>query len=146
MTITPQTQNAPTVTSLQIPTNSVETGESIALDRNRSKLQQQPRRRDHGVCHGVPATPSSWAKSQLPRSASRSSIATDQLQNVGTYEIEAVYLPNTNRFAESTSAPVTVTVTPLTAASFRVTPVVRHGHLNKPMSFMVTALDAQGSP
>ena len=63
------------------------------------------------------------------------SFATFALQKVGTYQVEAEYLPNTNRFAESTSPPVTVTVTPLTAASFRVTPVVRHGHLGKPLSF-----------
>ena len=74
------------------------------------------------------------------------SFTTFELQKVGTYQVEAKYLPNTNRFAESTSAPITVTVTPLTAASFRVTPVVRHGHLGKPLSFAVTALNAQNQP
>ena len=55
------------------------------------------------------------------------SLASFALHNVGTYQVEAIYLPNSTRYAESTSAPVTITVTPLTAASFRVTPVVRHG-------------------
>ncbi len=74
------------------------------------------------------------------------SLATDKLQKVGTYQIEADYVPSNKRFAKSTSAPVTVTVTPFTAASFRVTPLARHGHLNQPMSFEVTALDSQGQP
>jgi hypothetical protein len=34
----------------------------------------------------------------------------------------------------------------MTAFSFRVTPVVSHGDLNEPLSFTVTALDAQGQP
>jgi hypothetical protein len=65
---------------------------------------------------------------------------------VGTYPVEAEYLPSTNLFAESTSAPTNVTVTPLTAASFRVTPVVRHGHLGKQLSFTVTALNLKKQP
>ncbi len=68
------------------------------------------------------------------------------MQKAGSYQIQAIYLPNTNLFAESTSIPVTVTVTPLTAASFRVTPVVPYGHPGEPLSFEVTALDAQGQP
>jgi hypothetical protein len=72
--------------------------------------------------------------------------STGELRGVGTYEVQAIYRPRTDRFAGSISAPVTVTITPLTAASFRVTPVVSHGALNQPMSFQVTALDAQGQP
>ena len=37
------------------------------------------------------------------------SLASFALQKVGTYQVEAVYMPNSTRFAESTSAPVTVT-------------------------------------
>ena len=68
------------------------------------------------------------------------------MQQVGTHRIRAVYLPGNGRFGASTSAPITVAVTPLTAASFRVTPVDRVGQLNEPMSFEVTALDARGRP
>ena len=70
----------------------------------------------------------------------------DTLQQIGTYQVQATYVPSSGRFAGSTSAPVSVTVTPLTAVSFRVTPVVSHGDLNQPLSFEVTALDAQGQP
>jgi hypothetical protein len=74
------------------------------------------------------------------------SISTDKLQEIGVYQLQATYVPKSNRFAGSTSAPVTVAITPLTAASFRVTPVVSHGAVDQPLSFEVTALDAQGQP
>ena len=73
-------------------------------------------------------------------------LTTSLLKKVGTYQIEAEYVPNTNRFAESTSPPVDVTVTPLTAASFRVTPTVPRGHIEKPLSFNVTAINTQNQP
>ena len=79
-------------------------------------------------------------------SASRSASRPTSCKRSAIYQIQAKYLPNTNRFAESFSAPITVAVTPLTAASFRVTPVVSHGKLNKPVSFAVTALNTQGQP
>ena len=74
------------------------------------------------------------------------SFGTYKLEKVGVYHVQATYVPDTNRFARSVSAPVAVLVTPLTAASFRVTPVVRHGKLNKPVSFEVTALNSHGQP
>jgi hypothetical protein len=74
------------------------------------------------------------------------SFGTYGLDQVGTHQIVAKYLPNSNRFAESFSAPITIAVTPLTAVAFRVTPVVRHGKLNKPLSFAVTALNVHHQP
>jgi hypothetical protein len=73
-------------------------------------------------------------------------ITTLKLQKVGNYQVEAKYLPNTNVFAESTSAPTPITVTPLTAASFRVKPLVRHGHIGALMSYSVTAVNARNQP
>jgi len=74
------------------------------------------------------------------------SFGTFALEKVGFHQVEAKYVPNSNRFAKSFSAPITVAVTPLTAASFLVKPVVRHGKLNKPLSFSVTALNIHGQP
>jgi len=145
VTITPQTVNAPTVTSLQAVTNSIETGESIAFN---ATVQNTNSVLADGVVKLVTVSRHPVVLGEVAVSAfgQQLSFATSRLNKVGTYQVEAEYLPNTNRFAESTSAPVTVTVTPLTAASFRVTPSVRHGHLGEPMSFSVTALNAQEQP
>src|SRR5262249_13715822 len=72
------------------------------------------------------------------------SFATYKLQKVGIYQVQAKYVPSTNRFARSFSTPITVAVTPRTVTSFRVTPVVHRGKLNKPVSFDVTALNKHG--
>ena len=145
VTITPTTVNAPTVTSLQAVTNSIETGEPIVLN---ATVQNADSSLANGVVEFVTVARHPVVSGQVPVGTfgQQVSLATFALQKVGTYQVEAKYLPNTNRFAESTSPPVTVTVTPLTAASFRVTPVVRHGHLGKPLSFTVTALNAQKQP
>ena len=145
VTITPTTVNAPTVTSLQAVTNHVETGESITLN---ATVQNANSSLADGVVEfvTVAATPLCSARSHVGTFGQQVSFTTHKLKKVGTYQIEAKYLPNTNRFAESTSAPITVTVTPLTAASFRVKPVVRHGHLGTPLSFTVTALNVQNQP
>ena len=126
-----QTVNAPTVTSLQAVTNSIETGESIALN---ATVQNTNSSLADGVVEFVTVArhPVVLGEVDVGTFGQQVSFTTSALKKVGTYQIEAEYLPNTNRFAESTSPPVTVTVTPLTAASFRVTPVVRHGHLGKP--------------
>jgi Bacterial Ig-like domain (group 3) len=145
VTITPRTQDAPTVTALQAPTSAIETGETLAP----SVTVQDP---GNGLAGGVVKLttvaphPVVLGKVSVGVFNQPLSISTDQLQAVGTYQVQAVYQPDSNRFAASTSAPVTVTVTPLTAASFRVTPVVPHGHLGQPMSFKVTALDVHGQP
>jgi len=145
VTITPQTVNAPTVTSLQAVTNSIETGEPIAFN---ATVQNTDSSLAGGVVEFVTVSrhPVVLGKVDVSAFGQQVSFATFGLKKVGTYQIQAEYLPSTNRFAESTSAPVTVTVTPLTAASFRVTPLVRHGHLGQPASFTVTALNAQNQP
>jgi hypothetical protein len=73
-------------------------------------------------------------------------IVTDKLTKIGTYVVDAKYVPNGTQFAQSIAAPVQVTVSPLTAVSFLVRPDRRYGRLNRPLSFTVTALDAQGRP
>ena len=145
VTITPQTQNAPTVTSLETQTNRVETGEAVALNMT---VQNGNSSLAGGTVEFTTVSPhpvvlGKFAVSEFDQPIS---LATDKLQRVGTYQIEADYAPSNKRFAKSTSAPVTITVTPLTAASFRVTPLARHGHLNQPISFVVTALDPEGQP
>jgi Big-like domain-containing protein len=145
VTITPTTLNAPTATSIQAVTPSVETGEFITLN---ATVQNSDSTLPNGVVEFVTVSPHPVVLNDVNATAFGQpvSFATAALQKVGTYQIEAKYLPNANRFAKSISAPVTVTVTPLTAASFRVTPVVRHGQLNKPVSFAVTALNAHDQP
>lgn len=73
-------------------------------------------------------------------------IATDKLTRIGPYLIDAKYIPNGQRFAESRANPQLVTVNPLSAVSFLVQPDRRYGHLNKPLGFTVTALDAAKRP
>ena len=144
VTINPTTMNAPTVTSLQAVTNSIETGEPVVLN---ATVQNANSSLANGVVEFEHRGPAPDRFRHGPRRHVRPAGQFGELclQKVGTYQVEAVYLPNTNRFAESTSAPVTVTVTPLTAASFRVTPVVRHGHLAQPLGFTVTALNVRES-
>jgi hypothetical protein len=73
-------------------------------------------------------------------------ITTGKLTKFGTYQIEADYVPTGTRISRSVSAPVSVTVTPLVATRFLVTPEVKHGHVGGPLSFTVTALAANGQP
>jgi hypothetical protein len=73
-------------------------------------------------------------------------ITTDKLTKFGAYAIEADYVPGGSQASKSISNRVTILVTPLTAASFRVSPDFRRGHLGQPMSFTVTALDARKRP
>ena len=145
MTINPMTVNAPTVTSLQAVTNPVEKGESITLN---ATVQNANSSLADGVVEFVTVArhPVVLGDVAVYSFGQTVSLTTHKLKNVGTYPVEAEYLPNTNLFAESTSAPINVTVTPLTAASFRVTPVVRHGHLGKQLSFTVTALNLMKEP
>jgi hypothetical protein len=140
--ITPRTVNAPTTTSLKAATTSIETGESMVFY---ATAQNDSSTLPDGVVEfeTVGRHPVVLDDVNLTAFGQPVGFATSALQKVGVYRIEAKYLPNTNRFAKSVSAPVTVAVTPLTAASFRVTPVVSHGRLNKPVGFTVTALDAQ---
>ncbi len=145
VTIAPRTQDAPTIISLQAPASDVETGAAVPLDVT---VQDSGSSLAGGVVKLTTVSPHPVVLGKISVGVFNQPIAfaTDKLQALGTYQIRAAYMPGTNRFAGSTSVPVTVNVTPLTAASFRVTPVVSHGVLNEPMSFEVTALDTQGRP
>jgi Bacterial Ig-like domain (group 3) len=145
VTINAQTVDAPTVTSLEAVTNSVETGESITLN---ATVQNTNSSLAGGVVEFVTVGPHPVVLGDVAIGTfgQQVSLTTGKLKKVGTYLIEAKYLPNTNRFAESTSPPVTIAVTPLTAASFLVKPLVRHGHLGALMSFAVTALNVKHQP
>jgi hypothetical protein len=145
VTITPSTVNAPTVTDLTVPTNTIETGESVTLD---ASVQNSNSSLAAGVVEFISEGPHPLVIGTVDVGTfgQQVGVTTSKLEKVGTYQIEASYLPDTNRFATSTSAPVDVTVTPLTAASFRVTPEVRMARPGTPLSFSVTALDAQKQP
>ncbi|HEX3451405.1 MAG TPA: Ig-like domain repeat protein [Isosphaeraceae bacterium] len=145
MTITPTTVNAPTVTSLTAVTPSVETGEPMTFS---ASVQNTNSSLADGVVEFVTVGrhPVVLGKVDVGTFGQQLSLTTSKLEKVGTYQIEAKYLPNTNRFAESASPPVNVTVTPLRPASFRVTPTLRRAHINVPLSFTVTAVDAQKQP
>ncbi len=145
VTITPTTVNAPTVTSLQAEPNSIETGEAITFT---ASVQNANSDIAQGTIELKTVARHPVVLSQVPVSSFGVpvTLTTAALQKVGTYQVEAVYIPGTNRFAESTSPPVAVSVTPLTVASFRVTPVVSHGRLGRPRSFQVIALNAKRQP
>jgi hypothetical protein len=145
VTIAPQTVSAPTVTTLQTSANSIETGEpigfSVAVQNSNSNLAG-------GVVTlaTVARHPQVVAQFQVNSFGQVLSVSSFKLEKVGSYKLDAQYTPNSKRFAPSTSAISTVTITPLTAAAFRVTPVVRHGHPGQPRSFEVTAINGKGQP
>jgi hypothetical protein len=126
-------------------TNRVETGESITLS---ATVQNADSDLANGIVEffTVARHPVVLGDVAVSTFGQQVSLTTLKLQKVGNYQVEAKYLPNTNLFAESTSAPTPVTVTPLTAASFRVKPLVRHGHLGSLLSFSVTAVNAKNQP
>ena len=143
--ITPQTLNAPTAISLQATPNVIETGEPVVLT---ASVQNSNSSLADGVVEFTTVGRHPVELSTVPVSTfgEQISLTSNYLQNVGFHQVQAKYLPNTNRFAKSFSAPTTIAITPLTAVAFRVTPVVSHGKLNKPVSFKVTALNAHRQP
>jgi hypothetical protein len=145
VTITPATVNAPTVTSLQIMPNVIETGEALTLS---ASVQNPNSSLSDGVIEFTTVGRHPVVLNTVPVSSfgEQVGLTTGYLQKVGFHQVQAKYLPNTNRFAKSLSAPITIAITPLTAVAFRVTPVISHGKLNKPVSFSVTAVNAQDKP
>jgi hypothetical protein len=145
VTITPLTVNAPTTASIQAVQTSIERGEPFTFTVTTQNS-------DSSLADGVVQLrtagrrPTVLGEANVSSFGQQISFLTSRLQEVGTYQVEAEYLPNTNRFARSTAGPITVTITPLVAARFRVTPVIRRGHLNKPVSFNVTALNVRNRP
>jgi hypothetical protein len=143
MTITNQTLNAPTVTTMESPKNVIEAGEPLTMNVT---VQNDNSSIPDGIVKfsTVSAHPIALGAVGLSSFGQQVSIASYKLQKVGIYQVQARYVPSTNRFAESFSTPLTVAVTPRTVTSFRVTPVVLRGKLNKPVSFDVTALNKHG--
>ena len=137
VTISPATHNSPTVTTLEAPTTTFETGESIPLNVTVQNA-------DSGLANGVVQIvsvsrhPVVLATIDVSTIGRQISIVTDKLQKVGQYRIEAEFSPTGNRFAGSISAPVTVTVTPADGGLLRTDAhgpsrssqraVERHGH------------------
>ena len=71
---------------------------------------------------------------------------TDQISESGFPRSSGQVRPLFESLRPELRQPITIAVTPLTAVGFRVTPVVKHGKLNKPVSFTVTALNKAGQP
>jgi Bacterial Ig-like domain (group 3) len=136
----------PTTTVLLASTTSAETSQSITFTASVDNANRNVPVTSGKIRFVVLAPkPILLAQVNLNKQG-EAGITTTKLDTVGAYQIEAQYVPNTTRIAKSVATPVTVTVSPLTAVSFLVTPSSRHGKLNKPVSFTVTALDAQKQP
>ncbi len=145
VTITPSTHHDPTTTALQAPTTTIEQGEEISFN---ATVQNHSSSLAGGVVEftTMGSHPILLGKIAVSGFDQHLSLTTGKLQKPGDYHVQAIYLPGNSRFAESASAPVTITVTPMTAASFRVTPVRRYGAVKQPLSFTVTAVDSRGRP
>jgi Bacterial Ig-like domain (group 3) len=143
VTVTPRTQNEPTVTSLTTPASRVETGEGVTLNVT---VEDPSSTLAGGQVKFVTMSSHPVVLGKVPVSTfdQEISFTTDKLQGIGVHRVKAVYMPGNSLFAGSTSAPVTVAVTPLTATSFRVRALQRFGTVHEPIGFNVTALDAQG--
>jgi hypothetical protein len=133
----------PTVTVLQTSTTAAEKAEDVtlvAVVQNANKKVPL----NAGKVKFVLDSPTHSVLAQIKINKSgEAGLTTAKLKKTGTYQIEADYVPPSTRFAASKSAPVTITVSPLSATSFRVTPEVRHGDLNQPLTFTVTALSGR---
>jgi hypothetical protein len=130
----------PTVTVLQTSTTAAESAEDVtfvAVVQNANKKIPL----NAGKVKFVLDSPAHSVLAQIRINKSgKAGLTTAKLINTGTYQIEADYVPPSPRFASSQSAPVTITVSARSATSFRVTPEVRHGELDQPLTFTVTAL------
>ncbi len=143
--IMPQTALSPTVTTVQSPTSQIETGEPVGFNVT---VQNSSSSLAGGALtlFTVGRHSQVLAESQVGAFGQPLGFGVSALQKAGTYRVEASYTPNTNRFAKSTSAPFAVTVTPLTAARFRVVPLKVSSPPGRPVSFEVTAVNSRGKP
>jgi len=73
-------------------------------------------------------------------------LTTTKITNLGTNVVVADFIPTNHRAAGSESAATTVDVNPLAVTSFLVVPARPFGHTGEPMTFTVTALDANRQP
>jgi len=133
----------PTMTVLQASTNAAESAQDVtlvAIVQNANKKIPV----NAGKVKFVLDSPTHSVLAQIRINKSgEAGLTTAKLIKTGTYQIEADYVPPSSRFATSKSAPVIITVSPLSATGFRVTPEIRHGHLNEPLTFTVTALSGR---
>lgn len=145
VTITPSTHNDPTSTVIHAPTTTIEKGQDITFY---ATVQNESSSVAGGTVEFTTTGPNPILLGKIPVNGfdQQLSLTTGKLQKAGTYHVEALYLPGNSRFAESASAPVTITVTPMTASAFRVTPVRPYGAVKQPLSFTVTAVDSRGRP
>ncbi len=136
----------PTTTVLQVSTTNAVASESITLTASVENANRQIPITSGRVRFVVESPKPRFLGQATLNKAGDAGITTDDLSKVGSYQLEAEYIPTGTRIARSYSALVNVTVSPLMATSFFVTPDVRHGSLTQPLSFTVTALNAQGQP
>jgi len=73
-------------------------------------------------------------------------LTTTKITRLGTNVVVADFIPTNHRAAGSESAATTVDVNPLAVKSFLVVPARPFGHTGEPMTFTVTALDADRQP
>ena len=145
VSITPTTVNSPTQTTLQLQSGVIQSGQpvqfQVTVNNSSSDLA-------NGIVEftTVGKHPQVLGVMRLGQFNNQLDFETFALKKVGNYRVEAVYLSETNQFAVSTSPPIVLSVIPAAATAFRVTPLVKHSRLNKPTSFVVTALNSDHQP
>lgn len=140
--ISPRTQGAATVTSLQVSSNQIESGQQITL----TATVQNPSTTLAGGnvdFYEEGKRPKLLGSVTVTAFGQPYSLTTDNLDDIGNHVIRAAYVPGNSLFAGS-SATAPVQVTPLTASSFRVQPVRAAGVVGDPMTFTVTAINTRG--
>jgi len=142
----PQLSAIPTTTVLLASTLSAETSQSVTFTATVENANRNVPVTTGRVKFVVLAPKRILLAEVNVNKKGEAGITTDKLDQVGPYQIEAEYVPSGSRMSKSLAMPVSVMVSPLTATSFLVTPDVRHGGLNKPLGFTVTALDARKQP
>jgi hypothetical protein len=136
----------PTTTVLLASQTTIETSQLVTFTATVQNANHQTPI-SSGRVKFVVESPKPRVLAQVPlNKKGEAGITTAKLTNTGAYAIEADYVPGGSQTARSVSNAITLTVTPLTAASFLVTPAQVRGHLGQPMTFSVTALDARKRP
>jgi hypothetical protein len=136
----------PTTTTLDVSPTSIETSQILSMT---ATVENSIRNVsiNVGKVRFVVESPKPVVLGQVKLDKNGEAVfGTDKLTEVGPYLVDAKFVPNGKGFAQSRANPVLVTVNPLTAVSFLVRPDRRYGKLNKPLSFTVTALNAEHRP
>ena len=116
----------PTSTILKVSPSTIETAQTIALTATvENSVKNIPI--NIGKVKFVVESPKPFVlKTADLDSKGQAAVVTDKLTKIGPYLVDAKYIPNGQRFAQSVAAPVLVTVNPLTAVSFLVRPDRRY--------------------